>query len=349
MYDPDRSQAVRLAGEISDWPAFAGALRARLARHASDKGASMRLLSGRIASPTLLDQITKLLVAYPAMRWHVFEPTESRDSEAARAVYGRPLTLVPRLGDANVVVAFDAAPLGPGPDQVRFSRALGERRRRDRATTRLYAAECGMTLTGAFADHRLTAGPDELEAMIAALAAALGAPIAPPALNAEGAPFVDAVTKDLQSRNQGGLVLVGPTLTRARSLGVWINDRLSAPVDAFELDPRLAAASTIAELAADLAVGKVETLIVVDSNPVFSALGDLDFTALFPRADFRVHLGHYFDETAAASTWHLPAPHPLESWSDIAATDGMVSIIQPLIAPLYASISALGKSLTSVT
>ena len=33
-------------------------------------------------------------------------------------------------------------------------------------------------------------------------------------------------------------------------------------------------------------------------------------------------------------------PHPLESWSDIAAPDGVVSIVQPLIRPLHESYSA---------
>ena len=39
-------------------------------------------------------------------------------------------------------------------------------------------------------------------------------------------------------------------------------------------------------------------------------------------------------------TWHLPAPHALESWSDIAAPDGTISLVQPLIRPLHPSCSA---------
>src|SRR5690606_31581229 len=33
--------------------------------------------------------------------------------------------------------------------------------------------------------------------------------------------------------------------------------------------------------------------------------------------------------------WHLPATHYLEEWSDTQSDDGTVSIVQPLIRPMY--------------
>ena len=340
LYDPDRSQAIRVAGEISDWPAFVSALQPRLEQLRSGRGASLRLLSGRVTSPTLLEQRQKLDAALPNMRWHVFEPSETETPQAAQAVYGKPMILEPRFADADVVVAFGADPIGPGPDQVRYSRALVERRKLDRASCRLYAAESVLSLTGAFADHRFPAPPDAIEAMIAALASNLGAPIERPKLPPDGARFVEAFAKDLQAHRGRGLVLVGPSLPNAAALGAWINDRLDAPINAFDPDPLTAAAGTLSELVEDIGDGKVETLVILDSNPVATAPGDLNFAAMLARPSLRIHLGAYFDETAAASTWHLPAPQPLESWSDLAATDGVVSIVQPLIHPLHDSYSA---------
>ena len=313
IYDPDRSQVIRVAGEISNWAAYESAFRARLREHGTDKGGGLRVLTGRVTSPTLLDQMAKLQKALPDLRWHVYEPTEGSEGEATRAVYGKALRLRPRLGDADTLIAFDADPLGPGPGQVANARALTDRRRRDRASVRLYSAESALTLTGAFADRRITAHPDAIEAMIAALAAEFGASIARPQLSSGAGEFVAAAAKDLKARPERGLVLVGPTLSLAsQALGLWINDRLGGPVDAFAPDDPAPQAGTIASLADPLRNGDVRTLITLDCNPVATTPGDLGFAGLMPRAPFRVHAGLYFDETAAASTWHAPAPHPLE-------------------------------------
>jgi molybdopterin-containing oxidoreductase family iron-sulfur binding subunit len=92
---------------------------------------------------------------------------------------------------------------------------------------------------------------------------------------------------------------------------------------------------SLRELVRDMAAGSVQTLIVIGGNPVYTAPADLDFSRAYDKVPFRAHLSLYNDETSWRSQWHLPMSHPLESWSDARAYDGTISIVQPLIAPLY--------------
>ena len=43
----------------------------------------------------------------------------------------------------------------------------------------------------------------------------------------------------------------------------------------------------------------------------------------------------HIDETGARCHWHIKAPITWKHWGDVRAFDGTVSLIQPLIAPLY--------------
>ena len=82
-------------------------------------------------------------------------------------------------------------------------------------------------------------------------------------------------------------------------------------------------------------------LVMLGGNPVYNAPSDLRLDkARLDKVKLRVHLSMYKDETSELCHWHVPESHYLEAWSDARAYDGTVSIIQPLIEPLYNSQSA---------
>ena len=54
-----------------------------------------------------------------------------------------------------------------------------------------------------------------------------------------------------------------------------------------------------------------------------------------------IHLGLRTDATAHAADLHVPAAHYLESWSDARTALGELSVVQPLILPLYNGVSEL--------
>ena len=86
--------------------------------------------------------------------------------------------------------------------------------------------------------------------------------------------------------------------------------------------------------------GKVDTLLILGGNPVYDAPHDFDFVTKLSKFATSIHLSPHFDETSDYCQWHVAESHYLETWGDARAFDGTLSIIQPLIAPLYDTHSA---------
>ena len=89
--------------------------------------------------------------------------------------------------------------------------------------------------------------------------------------------------------------------------------------------------------------GKVEMLVILGGNPVYDAPADFEFKDALKNSNtpLRIHLGLHNDETSEFCHWNVNEAHYLEAWGDTRAYDGTVSIVQPLIAPLYGGKSAL--------
>jgi len=349
LYDPDRSQAVLELGRVATWKSFSDALAAALGEQYGKEGAGLRILTGPITSPSEAAQLAQLLTDhFPKATWHRWDAT---GGDAARvgvaAAYGQPLGVRHDLAQADVVVALDADLLTQGPAAVRHARDFAARRKvaaDAAAMNRLYVAEATPTATGTVADHRLALRPSALPALAAALAAGVGVAgaVAPAGLDARAARFAAAAAKDLAAHRGRSLVVAGESLpAAAHTLVAAINEALgnvgatvtyTEPVEAQPVD----GLASLADLARALAAGEVDLLIVSGVNPAYDAPADLGLAALLAESKaLRVHHGLYVDETAELCQWHVPAAHELESWGDARAFDGTVTLLQPLIEPLY--------------
>jgi molybdopterin-containing oxidoreductase family iron-sulfur binding subunit len=346
LYDPSRSKGPARLGQPTDWAAFESAMAASAARLDRSGGAGFRLLTGAITSPTLGRLIAAMMRRWPAARWHLFEPAgDDLRLAAARLAFGRPLLARPRLDFAEAVVSLDDDLLGPGPFQTSQARAWAARRaawQGGRGGSELLTAEPAPTLTGAVSQARLIASPAQVDALVVALAAALGvAGAAAPALPARHATWLAQAVAALRRAGRGAYVGVGAFHDPAvQALGLRINESLGALGGALAVsEPLIAAppdgAGSLAALLADARAGAVDTLAVFDANPVYAAPRDLDAAGALARVRLRIHAGLHEDETAALCHWHAPVEHDLETWGDALAVDGRPSLIQPLVRPFY--------------
>src|SRR5436305_252332 len=323
---------------------LAAALGVQRARH----GAGLRILTETVTSPTLGGQLRAVLEAYPEARWHQWEPARADAVRAGTlAAFGDDVRPLHRLADADVIVALDADFLGCGPAHLAHVREFAARRRPGQAMNRLYVAESGLTPTGAKADHRLPVRAADVALLARALAAAAGgAGVSAPPADQIPARWVQAVAHDLGRHRGRSLVVAGETQpAEVQALAHPTNappghvGHTVAYVPAAEVRSEDQLAS-LHKLVDDMAAGRVELLVVLGGDSAFNAPADLPFAEAMAKVPLRVHLSLYANDTPARSHWVVPAAHYLESWGDVRAFDGTVTIVQPLIAPLYAGESA---------
>jgi molybdopterin-containing oxidoreductase family iron-sulfur binding subunit len=351
LYDPDRAQVVSSRGEIRTWDAFQAAITRAMEAQRGSEGAGLRILTGTVTSPTLASQIQALLEQFPQARWHQYEPA-GRDNVrlGALAAFGEPVETIYRFDRADVILSLDDNFVYREPGKLRYLRDFSARRQVGAVgaeMNRLYVVESTMTSLGGFADHRLPLQAGQIESFAREVARRLGLEV-PPGPTIAGAPegWVDALVADLQANEGSSLILAGQqqppavhALVHALNAALGNVGQTVIYTDPVEANP-VEQVVSLRELAADLEAGRVEVLITLEGNPVFTAPVDFNFPEQYLKAGLSVYLGLYEDETAALSHWHIPALHYLEGWGDARAYDGTTSIIQPLIEPLYGGRSA---------
>jgi molybdopterin-containing oxidoreductase family iron-sulfur binding subunit len=353
LYDPDRSLFVRERGQQSSWQNFLAALEPALQGQQANGGAGLRVLTETVTSPTLANQIQELIAEFPQAQWHQYEPINRDNSyEGARLAFGEDVDTIYDFTQAQVILSLDADFLSPGPGFLAYARAFTEGRRVSKDNlnmNRLYVVESTPTATGAAADHRLALQSRLVESLSYALAQRLGVGAGPDnsvTFTPEQESWLDAVAQDLQDNAGASLVIAGDRQPPAvHALVHAINNQLTNVGSTVSYVEPVAAnpvnqTQSLTELTTAMNAGEVDMLLILGGNPVYTAPADLGFSAGLANVALSAHLSIDVNETSAAATWHIPAAHYLESWSDARAFEGTTSIIQPLIEPLYGGRSA---------
>ena len=284
LYDPDRSQASARDGEIQPGSAFEARCARDLQRNATRQRRRACACSPA-ASPRrrCSRRSTTLQARFPKARWHATSRSRTMPCAPARVMaFGQPADGAAALRRCAVVLALDADPLGPGPDQIanrpRLLPSAAQPRSR-RISLRLYSVEADLD-------------PDRRTGRPSAGAAAATDPRRrdrdrrarsarrlprPRAVRRTPIEFAKTAAADLRRAAARALVLVGRAHAAGRARALPLDQRRSSARRSISsrrsIRSRRRQRQRCARWPTTFTAAHVETLIILDANPVYDAPG----------------------------------------------------------------------------
>lgn len=358
LYDPDRLKYPvynnpargKLAATWDDFDMWA---EEHFTKFDATKGVGLAFILEKNSYPTRDRLLVQMQQRWPNAAFAVWDPAEQRgEADGSAAIFGKAHWTRYNLKGAQRILSIGEGQIDQGPEALRLARELTASRKvmsADDEMSRLYAVETKPSSIGVLADHRFRLAPSQIHNFTIALAKAVQLKVAGlgnymPDVEVAGmsAEDIQAIADDLFEHRDHAVVLPSSGLSpEAWAMCQLINETLGAhdngSVEFFPMAPQqgVDSVSTMARMTALLNQGNVDTLVCINTNPVFDAPGVMNFADAFSKAKNTITLSVGQSETADASDWSLNGTHFLESWGSVQTIDGQISITQPMIAPLY--------------
>lgn len=347
LYDQDRSRHVRNNNEQSSWEDFVAFCN----EHFSNTDRRIAFISEANHGPTFTRLKEEARNRFPNADWVTFEPFgEENVLNGHQKAFGEKLRRSNRFDRANVVISLEDDFMNAADNNVQNIRRFNEARKiesTDDELNRLYVVESNYSLTGSNADHRYRLKTSKLEAFTYSLASRLSQEVE--GLEAFAGYNDESIDRDwieelaselLANRGQAVLTAGAEHSADVHAAVAAINAALGNAGETIEYievptvdqqDQNL----RYKEVVEAMQNGEYDTVVLIGTNPVYNSFSDLDFEQALDQVDTTIHLGLHNDETGSRCSWHVNRAHFLETWNDGRSWEGALSVVQPLIQPLF--------------
>lgn len=308
----------------------------------ANAGRPVVLLTSSVTSPTTRQIISEFLSKYPGSR-HVQYDAVSYSGliMANQASYGKKAIPAYHFENAKVIVSLGADFLTTWLSPVVFANQYAQNRRINEdkpAMSKHYQFESHYSITGANADERYLHKPSETGAVALALLGALGGGTSSN-LSGKVVEGIKKAAADLSANKGAALVVCGSNDPNVQIIVNAINEAIGAGGKTIDwntpVNYRQGIDAEMVTLTEDLNAGNVGALLVYGANPAYSFFAADKFIAGIKKCPFTVSFSEKMDETTELCKYVIPSHHWLECWGDAELQTGYVSVIQPLIHPLF--------------
>jgi len=344
LYDMSKLQNPQIGGKDVEWSKLDSTVIAALDKAAA-AGKQITVVSNTVNSPSTLASIAKLTAKYPTTT-HVQVDAISYSAimEANKASFGKAVVPSYKFDNAQVVVSVAADFLGTW--------LAGEEHTQDYIKNRDYKSlkngkmsrhiqfESGLSMTGSNADVRIAIKPSEEGAVLIALYNAItGQSVAGGTTNAKAQTAIKLAAKELVNAKGSAIVVAGANDIHIQALVNAINTQLGAYGSIIDLDNYAkqyqGSDADFQQFLTAAKAGQVGVALFLNSNPAYDYFKADDVKAAIAKVDFSLSFADRADETAILTKAIAPIPTYLESWGDSSSKEGLFTVVQPTINPVF--------------
>ncbi|MET4080772.1 MoCo/4Fe-4S cofactor protein with predicted Tat translocation signal [Pedobacter sp. UYP30] len=347
LYDVSKLRYPLLNKAEANWEAIDKYVTSELSK-AQASGKKIRIVSSSISSPSTLDVMSEFVAKYPAAKVVQYDPVSySGIIQANQNSFGKAVVPKYNFNKADLIISFGADFLGSWLSGEEFTAQYVSNRNQksldNKKMSRHFQFETGMSLTGSNADTRIPIKPSEQgPALIALYNAVSGGSAAGGSLsNKKAATAIGLLALELQKAKGKALVVCGSNDVASQTLVNAINAAIGSYGATIDLDNpcKLYGSNDVefGQLIGEMSRGEVGMVFFLNANPVYDFAGNKPFEDALKNVPAKVSFADRADETASLCDAVAINRNYLESWGDASAYDGMYSIVQPTINPVFNS------------
>ncbi|RKO70278.1 4Fe-4S dicluster domain-containing protein [Sphingobacterium puteale] len=355
LYDESKLKQAQLKGQDVEWSKLDGEVVKALTAAASS-GKQITIVSNTVNSPSTLAAIAAFATKFPTVNHVQYDAVSySGIIEANKASFGKAVVPSYNFDKANVIVSVAADFLGTwlaGEEHTQqYAKNRDYKSLKNGKMSRHVQFESGLSMTGTNADARIAIKPSEEGATLIALYNAItGQSLAGATANKKAQKGVALAAKELVNSKGAAVVVAGSNDVNVQVLVNAINVALGAYGTIIDLDnyskQYQGSDSSFQAFLAAAKAGQVGVAFFLNSNPVYDYFKAEDVKAVLKQIPFTLSFAQRADETASELTAIAPASTFLESWGDANPKEGLYSIVQPTINPVFQTRQAEQSLLT---
>ena len=309
----------------------------------------------------LFDEFKK---TYPSTKIYSYELfSQATKLSAWQKCYGDSNLPILQLDKAKIILSLDSDFIATDGDVMENIRHYTHNRdvKNIKDFNRLYVVEGAMSLTGMNADYRLRLRPDAQFEFVMSL---LNEFVVNRNLTASGVDsgfvnelkkyslnnfiknysldreVIDNLVNDLLTNRGKSIVVAGSGMSESTHIAVNILNEILGNTSLYDENysrvsyQESSTNYSLEELISAMKNKKVSAVIFYDTNPAYH-FPNKDYVTAMKEVGLSICLTENENETSELCDYVLPINHTLESWGDFKTRTGMISLQQPVIAPIY--------------